>query len=146
MSEVKEAFKEPLKTEILKILTLDKYSKEERDHSYCAVVVSSKYLGESLEDTINRCNVIITFTLDIDTSKISGYTFLENELVICYLLSDSCNNFINKNNLIQFRDSIAGYSNKIHSNKIYDMPMRLFEVSDNDRMKLIKSYFVEDLE
>jgi hypothetical protein len=144
-----EVFSEPLKREILKMIQIKNKSKGrtgDRD-IHCSVVMSPKYFsGNDIDNIINKCNVIITFTAGIDINKISGYTFLENEMITCYILSDSCNCLVAKNHLIPFKDSIPGYPDILnpYDGGTYDAPIKIFEIVSKDSLRLIKSHFIKE--
>lgn len=72
------------------------------------------------------------------------YTFLGNELIGCYLLSDSCNMLVNEKELMLLKDPIPGYPDVLNPNPdlIYDAPMRVFKIINADSLQLIKSSFI----
>ncbi len=77
-----------------------------------------------------------------------GYTFLENKLIGCCILSDLCNiGLINEKELIPIKDSIPGYPNALNQNLdlIYDTPIRMYRIINADTLQLIKSFFMPNL-
>ena len=81
---------------------------------------------------------------DNDTANMFiGYTFLQNELISCYLYSNSCyEKLINYQKLIPLNDSIQNNFDKFSQNSelfTFDPPMKIYEVVNVDSLKLIKS-------
>ncbi|MDH6356077.1 hypothetical protein M2132_002440 [Dysgonomonas sp. PH5-45] len=136
-------FTSSLKTEVVKMIKIKK-SKQEKNNSklpkICSVIISSN------PEDCDSCFIIITLTTRIDVDRISGYTFLENELIACYLLNDLCShNVVKKENLYVFNDFISGYSDllKSHPDAIYETPIRRYQIVGKDSLHLIKSAFIE---
>lgn len=134
-------FNSPLRCKISNMIDVKKRRKNHfvNFEEICSVIIS-----ESSQET-NKCLVIITLMSKIDSLKISGYTFFDNELVVCYLSSDKCvNKLMNKNNLIQYRDSIAGYSGILNNKRdmVYDAPICTYQIAENDSLILLKSYLM----
>lgn len=92
------------------------------------------------------CTVAITMSLCINSEKLTGYTFLKDNLIACYLFADNCNTLIKKENLYQLKDSIKGYPNilKCDSDLIYETPMRMYEIISKDSLSLIDSSFMPE--
>jgi len=133
-------FSQSLKGEILKMKKLkdDKQKKGYSIRNICSVILGT-FDGE------NECSVIITLMTNIDSSKITGYTFLENELITCYILSDSCKtSLINESGLIKDVDSIPGYPNTIKTSYdvIYDAPIAKYQIFKGDSLVLKSSSFI----
>ncbi len=138
-------FNPTLEKEILKLLNIkeirQKESRNKKIEKICTVVVMPDFNNKE------ECIVIVKLSLKIDLSKLTGYTFIGNDLVACYLLSDSCGfSMINKNNLTKFKDSIPGYPDvlKSYQDMIYDAPSCTYKIVKNDSLKLIDSVFLDD--
>lgn len=90
----------------------------------------------------DKCSVQISFLSNIDREGIMGYTFIEDELVVCYSYSDSCSNaIINASKLIQLEDSIPGYSYALKFPRIifYNSPSSTYDIMENDSLDLLYS-------
>lgn len=73
------------------------------------------------------------------------YTFLHKELVVCYIVSESCSNtLIDEKKLIPVQDSIPGYPDALKAveGRMYDAPTKVYKVINKDSLQLIKSTFV----
>lgn len=133
---VDSVFSSSLDSEISKMISVKK-RREKGGHTgfneICSVVIS--------KSNIEECSAIVTLMSKVDTQQISGYTFVEKELVACYILSDDCSNkLINKTNLIQFKDSIAGHPYIFFDEiMVYDPPVCVYRIVDNDSLILVKS-------
>lgn len=132
----KEVFNQNLKNEICRLINLKKryhYNK----NAFCSIVLtkSNRY------DKSNQCIIIASLTLGIDSLRITGYTFVENEFIACYLLTDSCNSkFISKNDLSTDRATIKEYfhlNNSIADGN-YDLPSYVYKI-DADSLVLMKT-------
>ena len=133
-------FNPTLKKEILKMIKELKKEGKINEDRILSVVAISDFNNDQ------ECVVIIKSSLRVDPNKLTGYTFVNNELVACYLLSDFCGlNLINKNDLIEFKDSISGYPNafKSYPGMIYDAPSKTFKVINTDSLLLVDFEFVE---
>jgi hypothetical protein len=151
----KDLFNPVLKKEILKMVEIKtKKNKEGYHFKVCNVIISRSINNEGI------CIVIISlgthvvqktikFVSPSDSLKIQknlnmevfGYTFLENELIACCLLSDSCrSNLVNINELIPYNDSISDYSEIVKDD--FDMtsefPTCVYKIV-GDSLELIKS-------
>ena len=155
----KDVFNPALKNDILRMIEV-KNKKESFNSKICNVVV----MQDSEDD--KKCIVIIGLGTNIvqpimrftppsdslgsqfNNTAVIGYTFLENELIGCCILSDLCNNgLINEKELIPIKDSIPGYPNALNrnSNLNYDAPMRMYQIINADSLQLIDSVFIPNL-
>ena len=152
----KEVFSPALKKEILRMFEVK--NKEKNKLKVCNIVILQQDRGKD-----SQCSVIISLSnsmlkktipfipssdsLNIRNNfniEIMGYTFIENELVICYLLSDSCNeNLVNKNRLIPYNDSVPGYPEILedYSDAIFENPIRIYKIV-GDSLQLINSEWI----
>ena len=80
---------------------------------------------------------------------ITGYTFLQNELICCFLIQNSCYDIlIDPEKLNPFNDSIQSFlNNRPYSNSqfsTYDTPItvREYKVVNADSLKPIESLFI----
>lgn len=138
----KNTFSPSLELEILKMIRIKetKQNQNNLEQKICSVLVFS----DTEKD--DKCSVIITLMTNIDTCKMTGYSILNNEFIACYLFSDLCGNkLIDKMRLKNLKDTIMNYSNiqKYDPELIYDSPLYLYEIINNDSLKLIKSSFIE---
>jgi hypothetical protein len=155
----KDIFNPVLKKEILKMIEIKRNNKDVRS-KICNVVI----LQDANRDA--ACSVIISLnnsipketttfipfsdSLHIQTNpiiEIIGYTFIENELIFCYLFSDFCNdNLVNKNGLIPYNDndSIPGYPDiaKDYFDRTSESPICIYKIID-DSLQLIKSEWID---
>ena len=152
-------FSPALEKEILRMIEI-KNAKIKED-KICNVVIfqdkeNDKNCFVTISLSMNIIQNIIKFTPPSNSlesqvnsnTAIIGYTFLENELIGCCILSDLCNNgLINEKELIPIKDSIPGYPNALNhdSDLIYDAPMRMYQIINADTLQLIKSFFIPNL-
>jgi hypothetical protein len=83
--------------------------------------------------------------IDSNSQLINGYTFWGKELIICCVVSESCNNnLINEQELIPIKDSIPGYPNipKSDLDGNYHAPTRIYKIINADSLQLIESAFM----
>ncbi len=75
-------------------------------------------------------------------SAITGYTFLHDELVICYVAADSCAyNLVDVRYLKPLNDSISGLLAK-DADMIFDAPLKMYKAVNADSLWLVKSSFI----
>jgi hypothetical protein len=106
-------------------------------NSHNSPAIWSVYITKTIK---NECWLGISISIGINENILTGYTYIDTIPVFCYILSDSCNNqFINKDNLIEFKGSIPEYPNIL----IKPSPFLLYEGHDciykieNDNLILI---------
>jgi len=155
-SEIKdtEVFSPTLKKEILKMIEAKNkgINNKVEQLKVCNVIISHDINKDSL------CSILISLSpaiLKKTTKFVSlsdslpiqkdfepmemGYTFMKDELIVCYLFSDSCSNkLINISRLNQFKDSIPGYSNELTYNSEFT-PSKKYEIVNEDSLRLIDS-------
>jgi len=149
-------FSPVLEKEILKMIEIKNNKKKEK--GICNVIISSNK-EEICTVTIFLSSHIVKETIkftppsDLESSNMqseysaeeTGYTFLGNELVACYIISTDCNgNLINKKELIPFKDSIPGYPHAFNncSSGTEETPMLTYEIVRNDSLKLLEEQWI----
>ncbi|MDR0682462.1 MAG: hypothetical protein LBG15_11540 [Dysgonamonadaceae bacterium] len=146
-----------LKNEIIKMLEIKNRETNNKDMKteFCKVIVSQNYQKDGI------CTVWITLSNNVHPMEVfyppsdslsihinpnaTGYTFIENELIVCYLLSDSCSyNLINKKELVPYKDSIPGYPDitKDYSDMAFEAPTCIYKLV-GDSLQLIKSEWID---
>lgn len=156
-------FSPALEREIVKMIDIKNFSK---DKGSLEPMVCSVAIVRGNENS-GDCNAIVTLgprflktitkfippsdspETQTDSDKhIIGYTYLNDEVVGCYILSTSCNKkLIDEGKLRPITDSILNYHNIFDSN--YDfiindtpVPMRIYRIINTDSLQLIKSTFI----
>jgi hypothetical protein len=102
--------------------------------------ICSVYLTKDARYNDN-CVIILLFVYGIRPEIITGYTFLDKNLVVFYSLTNECDYaFINETELIQFKDSIYGYPNILndYSDLNYATPMSIYKIENNDSILLVE--------
>ena len=83
------------------------------------------------------CFVKISSDLFYSKQDIDGYTYINDKLIVCYNVLGYCNdNMVNKDALIPFVDSIAGFKDYSQADMEYEMVTNIFKIIDNDNFIL----------
>jgi len=136
IADRKEVFSIGLKKEINKLIEI-KNKFHYNKNAFCSIVLTKSNSHEGVD---NQCVIITALTLGVDSSKISGYTFLGNEFIACYLLDDSCNTeLINKGHLSNEKEVIKQYDST--RTGTYDLPSYVYKIANTDSLILIKAIF-----
>ncbi|MCD7971327.1 MAG: hypothetical protein LUG18_01460 [Candidatus Azobacteroides sp.] len=128
-------FAPALKKELLKMMNSKDSIDFSGDKIYCVIIVENPEKKDS-------CLLFIQPEFSINPDKITGYTFLENKLIACYIFSDRCQNYINKEKLLKVKDSISGYPEILNINydMIHDSPSRKYEIINEDSLLFVSCF------
>ena len=142
-------FSNVLETEILKLIEMKKENTE-YDDLICNIIISEdRFHGNRCILSLslnNRIVQMLKFSSPCDSLEFEdgtivhniGYTFLEQELIICHILSGTCNNgLIKENKLKILTDSIMITQNKNEHQREF-MPSKTFEIINADSLILIE--------
>jgi hypothetical protein len=89
----------------------------------------------------NECFVRISSDFFYWKEHIEGYTYVDSNLVVCYNISGICNKkLVNKEALIPFADSIAGFKDYSLIDMEYEMVTQVFKIINRDSLELIQDY------
>lgn len=85
----------------------------------------------------NYCYVYMSLDFGLDTAKISGYTWINSEFIVCYIINDMCNNdLIHTNSLNKDKGVIRKYfyMNFPMPEGNYDYPQSWYKIVNNDSL------------
>jgi len=88
------------------------------------------------------CYISISTDYFFNKNDIKGYTFIKGDLIVYYVYYPSCCDsiLINKDNFIQYKDSIPGYKDysqlNIETIFNYEPMKRVFKIINRDSLKL----------
>lgn len=146
-----------LKEKIREMLSLQKNKTKygNNDYKVCNVVILRDNKNDECIAIIALGSSIIQnskqFIISSDSIKnqtelkISGYTFLDNEIIGCCILANTCNNMlVDEKGLIPFGDSIPGYKGIMNfdPNVNFDAPLKIYKIISSDSLQLIESFFI----
>lgn len=132
---IENIFNSSLLKELHKLIELKK-EKEIYNKAICYVVLGNMYSDK-------QCYVFTSLNFGLDTARISGYTFLDDEFIACYILNDSCNNgLIKANNLLKSKEVIRNFYllNQPMLEGNYDYPANTYKVVNSDSLVLIEPF------
>lgn len=124
--------------EIHKLIELKKNEKS-YSQTICYIVLGNMYNETHGGE---QCSIYASLSLGIDTIKLSGYAFVDDEFIACYIITDSCNNgIVNVKNLSKNREVIRKYYclNQPITEGSYDYPANRYKIINKDSLVLINS-------
>ena len=139
VAEKEEVFSPPLKKMLIELI-------DEFEGQYN---VKKDVLFMTLQKIGNECYIIAYSQPGYDLVDLIGYSFLNNRLVLCYDINESCNfNLINMDALTEFRDSIPEYRNVTYEVSNYDaLIVKRYKVINADSLQFItRDEFYKDFE
>ncbi len=136
VSEQKNVFNDKLSKEVCKFI--EKNNNIRNSEKLHCFVVLNDINPQGYKD--KECYIYIGMSLFIDTLKITGYTFISDEFVSCYILKDSCNcSLINTKELLHNKEVYRNifYSNYPIRKGNYHYPLNVYKVLNSDSLLLI---------
>lgn len=117
---------------LIKIKRAKSSSIDPEYQSICTILISKDKID-------NECILILTMMSYVDFQRMTGYTILDNELIVCYIPSEDCSQYLlDANKLITTKKSISNYSQRRNNNIIFDAPSYTYKIEKTGELELIR--------